>query len=205
MKILTVDIGLYNLALVKADLEEDYLSRERVILETEIVLCDHIDITSLIYTCNDSECQLHHDKVICDYTSHLFKKYKTDFEEADLIYIEQQPPCGLVVVEQLIMREYRDKTHLTSPTAMLNYFGILQFEYEERKIHTEKIAMNYLNSFKVFMFNERRHDMADAFCILYYEISKMRNKHKKKMEDIEFKLTHSCFISNMQKYKYNPA
>lgn len=202
MEILSIDVGLYHLALVKICLAEDYLTRSEVILENEIILCDLVDITELVSNCRDPNCELYHDKIICDYMMHLFKKFRSAFDSAVLILIERQPPTGLIAVQELIMREYRNKSKLISPTAMLNSFGILHFEYLERKVHTEKIAMEYLGSIKVFVFNERRHDMADAFCILYFHLSNERKKHQKKLEEEEFRTINKTFISNMQRFRY---
>jgi hypothetical protein len=137
--------------------------------------------------------------------THLFKKFKYEFDSIDLILIERQPPTGLVAVEQLIMREYRKKCKLVSPVSMLNFFGILQYEYSERKVHTEKIAMEYLSSLKVFIFNERRHDMADAFCILYYYLSMKRNEYIEKQKKIEDEIITVPFKKYLEKFKYLPV
>lgn len=204
MKILSIDVGLLHLALVKICLSDDHLIRDEVIKEDEIVLCELVDITELVSNCNDPKCELHHDKIICDYMMHLFKKYVSDFDSADLILVERQPPTGLVAVEQLIIREYRNKSKLISPTAMLNFFGILHFEYIERKIHTEKIAMEYLGGIKVFVFNERRHDMADAFCILYYHLSIKRKEYKEELKKEELRKINKTFATNLQQFKYIP-
>lgn len=203
MQILGIDVGLFHLALVKICLTDDYLTRNNVILEDEITLCDLVDITELVSTCDDPQCELYHDKIICDYVSHLFKKFKSEFDSTNLILIERQPPMGLVAVEQLIMSEYRNKTILISPNAMLKFFGLLQFEYSERKIHTEKIAIKYLGSIKIFVFNERRHDMADAFCILYYYLSIKRKQYQEESEEKEFKDTNRTYITNMQQFMYS--
>lgn len=203
INILSIDIGLIHLALLQVSLNSDYLTRNDVILEDEIILCEFIDITELNNNCQDPNCELYHDKIICDYIMHLFKKYKNVFESADIILIERQPPTGLVAVEQLIMYQYRSKSILVSPTAMLNYFNILDFEYLDRKKHTEQIAVKYLSSFKIFVFSERRHDMADAFCILYYYLSILRKNNIKKLENIKFKEDNKNYISNLKKYIYN--
>jgi len=204
MQILAIDVGLINLALILVDLSEDYLERHEIILEEEISLCDLIDITELVSGCKDINCELYHDKIICDYMMHLFKKFKNIFEKTDIILIERQPPTGLVAVQELIMREYRNKSYLVSPTAMLNFFGILKFEYLERKIHTEKIAMEYLGSLKIFVFSERRHDMADAFCILYYYLSIKRKETQEKLKELEYQTINKQFIADLQQFRYIP-
>jgi hypothetical protein len=113
--------------------------------------------------------------------SHLFEKYAEVFNDADKILIERQPPMGFVAVQELIMFKYRNKSKLISPNAMLKYLGILKFDYEVRKKYTERIAMDYLSGVKMFMFNERRHDMADAFCMIFYFV-----KDKKERSIIKF-------------------
>ncbi len=133
---------------------------------------------------------------------HLFKKYRTNFDSAELILIERQPPTGLVAIQELIMREYRNKSKLISPNAMLNFFGILKFEYLERKVHTERIAMEYLGGLKTFIFNERRHDMADSLCILLYYLSVRRKEYQEKQKQLKFRIENKDFITDMQQFKY---
>jgi hypothetical protein len=181
MKILSVDIGLIHLALVGVNLSEDYIDREEIIIDEEVYFCELINITQLINECDRDNCKLCHDKIICDYMSHLFEKYAEVFNDADKILIERQPPMGFVAVQELIMFKYRNKSKLISPNAMLKYLGILKFDYEVRKKYTERIAMDYLSGVKMFMFNERRHDMADAFCMIFYFV-----KDKKERSIIKF-------------------
>jgi hypothetical protein len=191
MKILSVDIGLIHLALVGVNLPENYIDREEVIIDDEVYFCELIDITQLINECDRDTCKLYHDKIICDYMSHLFEKYAEVFNDADKILIERQPPMGFVAVQELIMFKYRNKSKLISPNAMLSYFGILHFDYEVRKTHTESIAMDYLSGVKMFMFNERRHDMADAFCMIFYFV-----KDKKERSNPMLGNRFKCFVSS---------
>jgi len=202
MKILSIDVGLLHLAIIMVNLADDYLIREEIIVEQEVLFCDLIDITELVSDCKDHECELYHDRVICDYMMHLFKKFKNLFDSANLILIERQPPTGLVAVQELIMREYRNKSKLISPSAMLNHFGILQYEYLERKVHTEKIAMEYLGSLKVFIFNERRHDMADSLCLLLYYLFLQRKEHMKKIKDEEDRVKFNKICLDIQQFRY---
>ncbi len=202
MKILSIDVGIINFAMVAVELSEDYLEREEVIKYSEIFLCELIDITELMSKCEDLECELYHDKIICDYMMHLFKKFRELFDSVDIILIERQPFTGLVAIQELIMREYRNKSFLISPRAMLNFFGILDFVYEERKVHTENIATEYLNEFKNFVFNERRHDMADSVCILLYYLSIERKSHFEMVEKDKNKLKFKQVYLDIQKFRY---
>jgi len=193
MKILSIDVGILHLAMVGVNLGSDYLKRPEIINNSEITLCELINITDLVYYCDDKECELYHDKIICDYMMHLFKKFKKEYEEADCILIERQPLVGLVAVQELIMREYRNKAHLVSPCAMLNYFGILQYTYEERKVHTEKFARKYLENFDNYKYTERKHDLADSLCILYYYLTTERNKYVEQVSKIDVCLNFEKF------------
>jgi hypothetical protein len=175
MKILSIDIGLFHLAMVAADLPDGHLDRDEVIIDEEIYFCDLIDITREFDYCEQPDC-VYHERIICDYMTHLFRRHKDLFDSADKILIERQPPGGFVAIQEIIMLTYRNKSKLISPTGMLSYFGILHFEYEVRKTHTESIAMDYLSGIKAFMFNERRHDMADAFCMIFYFIKDKKER-----------------------------
>ena len=202
MKIISIDVGILNLAFVCSELENDYLSRENVILYSEIIMCEYVDITSLIYECSGN-CDLFHEKTICDYMMHFFKKYKEVFDSVDIILIERQPITGVTCVQELILREYRNKCLLISPTAVLNHFGNLDLERDDRKNKNVVFAKDYLSSFKIFVFSERRHDMADAFCILYYYLFLRRKEYKEIQEHKKFISVNQNFIKRISDYKYN--
>lgn len=206
MKYVAVDVGLINFSLVGATLPENYLMRETVLEESDIKICMKIDITALIYSCDDDNCKLHHEHVISDYMSHLFKKYGNIFEEADVILVERQPITGICAVQELILSNYRDKTTLVSPNAMLNFFGILHIPYDDRKPLTVEIARKYLCNFEEFQTNKRRHDMADAVCILYYYINCARVKYNDEITEKELsdKLTKNFgkAVVSMKKFEY---
>lgn len=201
MKILSIDVGILHLGMVGTEIED--FERSSVIKEEEIYFCDLINITSLINNCKN-DCELYHDKTICDYMMHFFKKYRKEFDKVDKILVERQPLTGLISVQDLILREYREKTILISPNSMLKYFDILKYEYEHRKTLTEKIASSYLIKFKSFCFNTRKHDMADAFCILYYFLTLERKKIENKKEKEICIKNFGNFIFELQKYKYKP-
>jgi hypothetical protein len=202
MKILSIDIGITNFAMIQIELEEDYLERQEVIKHNEIIFCELINIIDVMNECSDKHCELRHDKIICDYVTHIFKKFKEQFDNSDVILIERQPPMGLVSIQELIMYKYRNKSILVSPNAMLNFFGLLNLDYSERKVHTEKIAEKFLNGFKHFVFNIRRHDMGDACVILYYYLSMRRKEHSKKIIQEENKIKYENIYLDLQRYIY---
>lgn len=175
MNILSIDVGIIHLGLIGASLPETWKTDEDI--NIDITFCELVDLTELNIECIDTECKLYHDKVMCDYTNHLFVKYNSWFEEAHLIIIERQPICGLVVVEQLIMNKFRHKTILISPCSVIKYFNMSN-SYDQRKIQTVKMAEDALSGQKQFVFNERRHDLADAYVLLLYYI-KITKKQKR--------------------------
>lgn len=174
MLIMSIDVGIIHLAIIVAKLNENWETSDS---DFEIIFCELIDITELNIECDNINCKFYHDKVMCDYIDHLCLKYKKEFESVDLILIERQPISGLVVVEQLIMHKYRSKTKLISPCSVIKYFG-LSSVYEQRKIQTVEMAHDKLADQKHFIFNERRHDLADAYVILLYYLN--INKQTKK-------------------------
>lgn len=205
MRIISIDVGILHLGFLEAIVSDLFVSRTELLLSDEIIYCELIDITDLVRKCDDKSCELYHDKVICDYMSHLFKKYKSQFDSADVILIERQPLMGLCAIQEIIMLNYRNKSILISPNAMLNFFGILQYEYEIRKTKTVEIATPYLSQFKDFIFNERRHDLADSLCIMYYYLSLKRIEHTKKIEDSEDKEKFDRVYSKMKAFIYNDS
>lgn len=84
--------------------------------------------------------------------------------DADYIAVERQPPCGLVSVSDFFLSHWRDKTCLVSPNAMHAHFGINQLSYDGRKCATVAIAADLLPA----PVAGRKHDVADALCILLF-------------------------------------
>lgn len=158
MRVVSIDIGYYHLGLVAADINSDY-TLDRII-DVELV-----DITEL---CNDSDCKLHHEKCAADYMTHFFCNYGDVLESADRIVIEQQPPTGLIVIQELIRYQYRNKTETVSPRSVHCYFGINSMDYDLRKTNTVQFANDALSGFRNYVFQSRKHDIADSYCQLIY-------------------------------------
>lgn len=155
---LCIDVGILNLGLSLISTDFDYNFKN-------IVGVDLVDITK--FNC-DKNCKLKHDKICVDWINHFLQKYNQAFEECNHIIIERQPPSGLVVIEQLIMSKYRDKTTLVHPCSMHKYFHINTFDYEERKYYTEKISNKYIKNKDVIEYYNsfsRKHDIADSICL----------------------------------------
>jgi hypothetical protein len=62
---------------------------------------------------------------------------------------------------------------------MHKHFGIGYLDYENRKIKTEQIAGEYFPSEQNNYWNQvRKHDMADAMCMIIYYTHKERENYR---------------------------
>ena len=193
MYILSIDVGIINLGLVGAHVNENFTLNK-------IDICKLIDIRNLL--CNDPKCELYHDSCIADYMSHLFKIYKKQFESADVILIERQPPTGLVAVQELIVYSFRNKTKMISPNSMHCYFNIGNLDYDNRKKFTVKFASDYLNGHKDFVFNQRKHDLADSVCILVYYLYNKSKEYQEKKRREEWVKDNYKFTKDIMSFRY---
>lgn len=161
MYIVSIDIGLLHLGLIGAFIDESNYKLK------EINLCKLVDLKEITEFCAFKDCTLHHEKCFADYMFHFFKIYKEFLEKADVILLEQQPPMGLVCIQEIIRYQYRNKTELVSPHSMHAYFDIGHLNYDQRKEFVIKFAKKWLRNFKAFQRNIRKHDLGDALCILF--------------------------------------
>lgn len=196
MYLIGIDIGITNLGLVGFYVNQDYTL-------CNIDLCDIIDIKELTINCSDPDCELEHDMCVCDYMSHLYKLYDNKFKIADKIIIERQPIGGILSVQELLLREYRNKVVLVSPNSMHKHFMINHFNYETRKKCTVKIASPHLDKFNIFGKDpDRSNHMADAFCILKFYLYKQNKKYKDKKEKEEFLKIHKKTYDTLNSFRY---
>jgi hypothetical protein len=151
MKILGIDIGYHNLALVLAECSKTDID---IIYAKKVSLEDYKYINS-----ND----------IVDLVPLMIEQHKYLFDKADQIVIERQPPGGFTNIECLINYIYRNKSILVSPNAMHAFFGFGHLDYENRKHYTEKIAFPYLEDNEYYMKLDRKHDIADAVCMILFQ------------------------------------
>ncbi len=161
---LGIDIGYHNLALVLFDTEH-----------REVLNIKKIDITR--YTHNricECDCKLNHTNHVSDMFMHMLQEYWDIFERAERVFIERQPPTGLTSIESLFFYTFREKCVIVSPNSMHKHFNIGHFDYEMRKQKTEEIAFKYLKNNNYYLSLTRKHDIADAVCILLYEMSKIK-------------------------------
>lgn len=187
MYIISIDIGFEHFAIIGAQVYENFKL-------DSIILCKLINIKKLVTDCNNSECTLRHDLCITDYMYHLFNIYEKEFDMADYILVERQPPKGFVAVQELIVYKYRDKVVLVSPNAVHKHFMMPKTQ-KFRKMFTVGMANNKLSKFLDYSGNTRKHDMSDAYVQLMYYLNRENDKQnaldRQSVDEITQKL--ECF------------
>lgn len=162
MLIASIDVGVINLALVFALVDEKYTLQR--ILHAELVdttVLQHVRVGADV-------CTLGHSKTMTDRLTHFVQERAPWFEQCDKVLIERQPPLGLTNVQELLFLLFRAKAELVSPNAMHKHFNINGFTYEGRKQRTVEIATPYLTLHAAYNALDRQHDIADAVCQLLF-------------------------------------
>jgi len=163
MRVVSVDIGIFHLGVVDAEVYSNYELNEI----RSIAL---VNIKELCVNCPGCSCR--HSLCFIDYLDHLYREFPC-FDEADEIIIERQPPGGFIVIQELIMNRYRDKTILISPTSVHKHFSIGHLDYEGRKVESTATATAVLGRPIPY---ERKHDIADAVCQLLFHLARNHTK-----------------------------
>lgn len=173
MYIVSIDIGIINLGLVGAYVDNTTFKIEKIdiVRKIDITILRHLKVHA-------RECKLYHSNEICDRVDHFLQEYKHIFDAADIVLLERQPPGGIQHVEQLLMRALRKKTILVAPTSLHKWMNINDLDYDARKVRTVRRAEPHLSSFHEWTLWDRKHDMADAFCILEFYLSEERIKFR---------------------------
>ena len=187
MKIISIDVGYHNLGLVKAVIDETYEITVEDIFLIDLQKLPHRHI-------HRSDCKLYHTNELADLMAHFIQEYGHLLYEADKIFIERQPPTGLTNIETLLLFLYRKKTELVSPNSMHKHFMIGHLEYEKRKERTIELSNKFLEHIESYKKLERKHDIADAVCMIIFKNSS--NKEKYRLSNIQKGLPFSDFIYN---------
>lgn len=215
--VMSIDIGIQHLGISLGITDEAYNL-------IEILWVQLIDITK--YTHNHDlcgkECGIEHSsRTFADWIRHTFLEYDTLFNGADYILVERQPPAGLVVIEQLILYNWRDKCHLISPRSMHSFFhiGSNVIEpgdegYEERKRMTQSIAERNCNwhqrAISEYCKLARKHDITDSICLMLFWLSQekakyVREENRKRCENLPMPGVNGMTVGEwFDKMKYNP-
>ena len=148
MKVLAIDIGYHNMGLVLAEFEDNPK------IEVEYIKKVSLEDYKYLRT-ND----------MVDLVPLFVEDHQDIFDSADKILIERQPPGGFTNIEILLHYMFKDKVVLVSPVSMHTHFGMRHLDYEQRKERTISITEKYLKGEIPY---ERKHDIADAFCMIVY-------------------------------------
>lgn len=195
MIILAIDIGIENLGLVAASLNPNFT----------INTITHCKLINLTRNCNKRGCTLHHSNTITDRMIHFFTQYKDILDSADTILIERQiPTSGLVAIQSLIHFQYRQKSILVSPNSMHAFYGISHLDYERRKRATITLAKHSLMDQKEFVFNEKKDDIADAWCYVNQWSRNKHNEYEEQRIKEEWRQKNKKFIEDIDRFRYTP-
>jgi hypothetical protein len=151
MKIIGIDIGYYNLGLVLA---------ECIDANVNVLYVQKVDLTDF---------KTRETPELSDMIQEFVMTYADIFSQADQILIERQPPGGISSVEVLLHYIFRHKAVLISPVSMHSHFNIGHLDYEQRKLRTESIASKYIKDSVYYEKLDRKHDIADALCMILFQ------------------------------------
>lgn len=174
MIIVGIDVGYKNLGLVQVFINDEF--------DPLVEFAKRINLTTV--KCKP-DCSIPHTNEVADLVAHFVEAYRDILYSADKILIERQPPGGLTNVESLLVYIFREKIEIISPNRMHKHFMIGHFDYEVRKQKTEEISNEYLNHLESYTNQVRKHDMADAMClVLYFIAADKKNYELKKRKRI---------------------
>jgi hypothetical protein len=194
MNILSIDIGLKNLAMVlfhwngNPHTFPDMLSYHKV------------DLTNLPHKrVSRHRCKIPHTKEMADIVAHFIQEYHAYFHWADKVLVERQPPGGLLEIHSLLLFKYRSKTELVSPNSVHAHFSMNQLDYEGRKVKSLAIA-RHRHPGEIPETDERWHDVSDAILFAHWWCSRQKARHYDPLVAEafeEFRLIRSPTCSNI--------
>jgi hypothetical protein len=174
MKIVGIDVGYTNLALVVAQVDVDEETDE-----LQAITVIHAAMTNLAHvqcSCPD-ECIFNpREKTSAHKCHHWVENNHEHFKDSDVVVIEAQPLTGLTGVEQSIYIYLKQRyskgrsshVRMLSPNALHNHFSMSSEKVERRKEIVE-IARDYLEEAPAFKTAKEKDHLSDAFgFILFY-------------------------------------
>lgn len=174
MKIVGIDVGHTNLAMVVAEVEVDKKTDELVGIKVV-----HAQMTDLgLMTCpNPEDCMfLPGDRSAAHKCHHWVESCDKWFRGSDLVVMERQPLCGLTGIEQSIYIYVKQRhsggssnhIRLLSPNSMHCHFKMSDDKAVRREEIVE-ISRAYLEESRAFKNAKEKDHLADAFgFILFY-------------------------------------
>ena len=167
----SIDIGYKNLGLIQVEVNEDFKVHFMKKIDISRINCTH-------------KCGIPHTNEVADHVAHFIQEYQDVLLSADVILMERQPPGGLTNIEAILFFVFRDKIKLISPNSVHSHFGFSHLDYEQRKERVVSIASKYITLPDI----TRKHDIADAFCMILYEVQKnqLKFKHSEELKRLPF-------------------
>lgn len=164
-----IDVGYKNLGLIQVELNQTATA----VVSTTFM--KKVDISRI--RCGHT-CEIPHTNETVDHVAHFIQEYQDVLHSADVILMERQPPGGLTNIEAVLFFVFRDKTRLISPNSVHCHFGFGHLDYEQRKERVVSIASRHITLPDI----ARKHDIADAFCMILYEVQKNQIKFRRDEE-----------------------
>lgn len=212
MLVACIDVGIVNLALVVAEVTPAWEVMAVVhaeVADTRVFEHTHVPM---------HQCMLGHAKTTTDRVTHFVQERAELLDACETVLIERQPLQGHTDVQEVLFLLFRTKAELVSPNSMHKHFQISQYTYEGRKQQTVRLATEFFTHLPACMYHfaERKHDMADALCLLLYWLHVQRSRLqmlplpviKVKAAVAEPDATHAeaveNFKSRVQRFAYTP-
>lgn len=179
-----IDIGLHNLGIIKCEIDGN-----RVIEVIDFQLID-------LYKYRNEETELHM------FISRLVEEYSELFN-SKYILIERQPPGGLIAIQEVLAYIFKDNVTIISPRSVHSKIGLQYYDYEGRKVQSQKQFIECLKETKqvdlLEKFNklDRKHDISDAYCLIKYFINFIIHKsliRKSNTNSVSYNLEHDDFF-----------
>lgn len=178
MRVLVFDAGITHVGLVAATISSDWSN-------VNIASAYCVDITDVKHNrVARDKCTLMHTGSLAHKYAHFVQEFRPAFDEADELWVEQQPPQSAgVVFEQLLHFQFTTRVLSISPHKVHKHFQLPKGDYEGRKRQATKIAIKLFPALQPYIDEaERAHDIADAACMLHYECtrrSKLRRARRR--------------------------
>lgn len=152
-----IDIGLHNVGIIKC-----------MVYNKIVTVCNFELVDLYKYRDTSMEIYMMIDCLVTEYKDMFNSKY---------ILLERQPPGGLIAIQEVLAFIFKDKVKIISPRSVHSKLGLNYYCYDIRKIKTEYMLIGKLKSQNtdelISKINniDRKHDIADAYCMIIYFIS----------------------------------
>lgn len=162
-RVVAIDVGIKHMGVAEAVVDR----RWRIVALPTLQL---VDLTCIPHhRVSYDECRLHHSRELYDRLSHFYQEHGHLLDRARVVLVERQPIGGLQAVQQSLFGRCRDRVSLVHPARLHRHFGLCG-HYHGRKVEVCAIMDRMLRTTphdgSVIHSLARRHDVADAVCML---------------------------------------